>query len=297
MKKYFSLLISVLAFILIITLPVSASNGGNYIDYAVENNDEISDLPHIEVSEFGYGVVDKDTESNYDPRYYIKGYLFDENTISALHKLKDDGSGSFTTLLSDKYNYYYCHPEYDLVLDVRKDGESGIWEQSGGSGELGVFRNRFPGVEFDMAGMIDQITLVHPDLDFSSVMCVYGDSHVASKFVRFIENEQEYVAVYYEVEERFDFSNGSIFKTEDLVDILYEDEYFQPIDPDVEQGIGAAGLGAITPPVKDIPSVSQDANDNTTTPVSVPIAIICAAITVALVTTAVLIIRKKKQAE
>ncbi|MBQ4054370.1 MAG: hypothetical protein IJD17_01560 [Clostridia bacterium] len=252
--------------------------------------------------------MDENTESNYDPRYYIKGYLFDKNTISALHKLKDNDSGSFTTLLSDKYNYYYCHPEYDLVLNVRKDDKSGIWEQSGGSGELKILRNRFPGIEFDMAGMIEQIAAVHPDIDFSSVMCVYADSYVASKFVRFIENEQEYVAVYYETENRFDFKNGSIFKTEELVDILYEDEYFQPVDPNEEQGIGAAGLGAITPPLEDDPLVQdegnaglnatlQNTNDGDKNAVSVPIIIICSIVAVTLIIVAILTIKKKKQVE
>lgn len=72
------------------------------------------------------------------------------------------------------------------------------------------------------------------------------DYGLATDFLYFTENGQEYVTVYYKAEKRFDFPNGSIFTADALIYILREDEYFQPLDNLAPEELGALSPGAVS---------------------------------------------------
>lgn len=124
------------------------------------------------------------------------------------------------------------------------DEESEKWSK-GQSAEIKHMKNLAPELDISMKGMIDHIAIDHLDFDFESVKYVY-DYGLATDFLYFTENGQEYVTVYYKAENRFDFPNGSIFTADDLIYILREDEYFQPLDNLAPEELGALSPGVVS---------------------------------------------------
>lgn len=281
MKKALLIILSVVLISALLIIPISASAGDEYTDFFLERDEaELATLPPLTVNEYGSGII-KDTtveEPNTEDKYFIKGYLFQTNNYPELLDIYDN-NGNFASLVSNDYIYRYVNPDFDLVVNLIYNEDSEKWSK-GQSGEIKHMKNIAPELDISMKGMIDHIAIDHPDFDFESVKYVY-DYGLATDFLYFTENEQEYVTVYYKAENRFDFPNGSIFSADALIDILREDDIFQPLDNLAPEDLGALGPGTVS-------------NDTSEPSVWLAVTIISVAAVALAVVLTVMIVRKRK---
>ncbi len=258
MKKALQIILSIVLIGLFSTIPVSASAGDEYTEFFLERDkEELAALPLLEVNECGSGILKASSIEELDEegrdylaedKYYIKSYSF--ITVDEYSKLLEmyDESKSFASLISDDHIYRYVNQDrFNHVVKLRYNEERNEWSKSQ-SQWIKHMTKISPGLDVSMKGMIDHIAAEYPNFDFDSVKYI-NERNLVSDFLYFTENGQEYVAVYYERADRFDFPNGSIFTADELIDIFRQDEYFLPLVTGENMGYGGGVAASPGPSV------------------------------------------------